>query len=141
LVGWFDFSTLKSKATQDVKQKGNTLSEVRAPSPALVPPGPSSSGCDNAPNWDNGHGRDCEWYAQFRCSDGHYNGTTLASERNHPDKLCCACGKAEAEAKENRRRELWKAIREEAQRRQPEEVEDTEKGHSSELRRRLHDGS
>jgi hypothetical protein len=50
-------------------------------------------GCSDTPNWNNGAGKDCQWYADNRCSNCQYTGSTPASERNYPDKNCCACGK------------------------------------------------
>jgi hypothetical protein len=69
-------------------------SDDDGPSPTPSTPGPAPSGCVDTPNWDNGSGRNCEWYAENRCSDGHYNGSTAVSKRNYPNKNCCACGKA-----------------------------------------------
>jgi hypothetical protein len=69
--------------------------------------------CADTPNWDDGYGRKCKWYAENYCSDGHYvglmlednptlsartptltaDGTLEETDRNYPGSNCCACGK------------------------------------------------
>jgi hypothetical protein len=57
--------------------------------------------CYDTLDWDNGHGRDCDWYAMNRCDGSQYVGApeseggyiTPSAERNYPDQNCCSCGK------------------------------------------------